>query len=140
MSLARNILWLCAGVAAFPAAAQEWPKALVCKFDTQAISDYSNQWNRRVISGSNIPVTFAAIDVSKARAQFVGTGGASDVTIVPMDGGLSFVQIFESGYSLTTVFLRKGQDDRAPAVMTRHLLSSGRPFTYDLHGSCEARR
>ncbi|MEX2128573.1 MAG: hypothetical protein WD871_10065 [Xanthobacteraceae bacterium] len=122
-----------------PLAAQEAPKALICKFDAQVVSEFSNQWNRKIVSGGP-SVTFAAIDLPRSRAQMVGTAGAVDVAVVATGGILNFVHSFNDGYDVTSVFLRNEQGGRAPAIMARHVLLSARPVALQLPGNCELRR
>ncbi|MGF1650515.1 MAG: hypothetical protein ACFCUN_08690 [Hyphomicrobiaceae bacterium] len=78
------------------------------------------------------------VDLSAQTATLYTGGGEAQLRIVRAINANHFLEVVTQGYlNMTTIYQPLDGTDRAPAVHSRHIGLSGRPFVSQYTGFCE---
>ncbi|WP_415879002.1 hypothetical protein [Methylomonas sp. TEB] len=115
----------CAIIAAFvPLASHGATSSFICKFEVEAspkgLAKQSKPFELRFV-----------VDNDTNKAYLMGNAGSAEVEIIPNSGGISFLEITDSGNVMVTAVTKNGE-----AVHSRNGIMSKELVPSQLYGSC----
>jgi hypothetical protein len=112
-------------------------KSLKCTFGPGTVADWEKGKPKLESDNFGKAVNYDAIDLKNGSARVIGSSGASDLAVTAGAYGLTFIERFIGGISITTVFsdYKKGSREFV-AVLSRHVGVMGPPIPSQYHGTC----
>jgi hypothetical protein len=114
-------------------------RSLKCQFGPGSSGQWKNEKPSIEAARFDVTLHFDAIDLKAGKARFIGNQGASDVTALTTETGITFIE--RTGFGnlvFTTVFAEtNAAGDMFYAVTSRHMnLLAGGPLPSQYLGTC----
>jgi hypothetical protein len=116
--------------------------SLRCEFGRGHMASWTRDAHQLVVKEETFsdppgPLIFDNIDLTEGTARFVGTVGASDVTVSVSQTGLWLIERTPAdNFNMITVFATNILAPEYPAVMSRHVIIGDEPMPSQYYGTC----
>lgn len=137
----KRFIFILISLCSISAFAEERPldkiAGFTCEFPTSTVNDWQEEAPAPALrKDQKFSFRLDSIDAAKGTAKIIGTGGASNLKVMPYPESLHFIEAMESGnVNLTTIYNSPTKDGKYKAVHSRHM-KIGDPLPSQGYGFC----